>query len=206
MPANPNSPFGFRFVKMIDGTAPTYGTRKGFLKGGSGGNSNSIFSGDVLKPSAAGYFDVATVTGGGAAIGGIAESFEWVSISQQKTVRQLYWPGTPTDANGDVTVNFYSNPGAVFLVQCLLGPIPQAKVGMFANFAVGGGGRTVGLGNFSSFTLDDGTLTDTQGSLVFRVYGLPVSGPLTAEYAMPGFDPTQAYNQVWATMVNLSPE
>jgi hypothetical protein len=220
---NPNAPFGFRFVKMIDGTVPNYGIRRGFIKGGGGGNSNSIFSGDVLKPSSAGFLDVQTVTSGGELIGGIAESFEWVSLSQGKTVRQLYWPGTPTDVagSGNVIVNYYSNPGCIFEVQCTTGPVTVANVGQFANFAVGSGGKTTGAGNYSSFTLNDSTLTDTQGysapgtttpvgGLPFRVYAIPGYDPsVPGFFSQPGYDPSSAYNRVWVTMAMpgaLTPE
>jgi len=202
MPANPNSPFGFRFVKMLDGTAATYGVRRGMI---ASANNQQIFSGDVLRPSAAGYYGLGTVTGGGAPIGGIAESFEWTSISQQQTVRRNWWPGNG-DASGDVFVYFYSNPQCVFEVQCLLGPIAQNRVNMFGNFNIGAGGRTFGAGNQSSFTLDDGVLTDTQGNLPFRIFGLPVSGPMAPMYVTAGYDPANAYNRVWVTMTNLSPD
>lgn len=210
MPVNPNAPFGFKFIKMLDGLAPTYGVRQGLIKGGSGGNTNLIFQGDVLKVPSAGFLDVwTTETSGGAFIGGVAESFEWPSIAQQKTVRQNYWPGTPTDVvgGGNVKINYYSGPACVFQVQCLLGPITAANNDQFANFNVGSGGHQ-NLGGLSSFTLDDGTLTDTQGwtppstaGLPFRVYMVPGTDP-TVPYlwTQPGFDPTNAYNIVYVTM------
>ena len=205
MPANPNSPNGFKFITMTEGVTPTYGTRYGMLNGGaSGTGTQAIYQGDVLLPPSGGYFfPASTETGGGVAIGGIFDSCEWYSISQQKTVRQNYWPGTPSDANGDITIKFIAAVGSVFEVQCQTGPITQGNFGMYANFAVGTG-TTHGANGVSGFTLDDSTLTNTAGSLPFRIYRLPVFGPSTAQFATAGFDPTQQYNRVWVEIANLS--
>jgi hypothetical protein len=212
MPANPNSPFGFKFIKMVDGFAPTYGARKGYIHGGSGGNTNSIFSGDPLTVSSGGYLSVFTAAlTGTTLVAGFADWFTWVSIAQQKTVRQLYWPGTPTDTSGggDIDIEYYGNSNMVFEVQCLLGPVTIANVGQYANWNVGAGGKTVGLGNYSSFTLDDGTLSDTRGTtpqLPLRVYDVPGVGPQSPLYNQAGYDPTQAYNRVWVTLASFTPE
>lgn len=199
MPANPNDPFGFKYIGKIDGNPPNYGSRTGLV---ASGNTNKIFTGDPLKPDASGYLDVSVVVGGGTAIGGVAQSFSWISKSQNKTVYQNWWPGNG-DASGDVTCFYQADSGALFEVQCLLGPVTQANVGSNANFNVGSGGAQIGAGNQSSFTLDDGTL-GSGASLPFKVYNLPVKGPLTAQYATAGYDPTQAYNRVWVTINNLT--
>jgi len=200
MVANPNAPFGFQLIGNIDGSPPNYGNRTGLL---ITSNTHKIFKGDVLKPYASGYLDVQTVTGGGEAVGGVAEWFVWNSTAQQKTVRQNWWPGNG-DAIGDITVAYDANLTDVFNVQCFLGPVTQASVGLNANFDVGGGGQTVGTGNFSSFTLRDSTL-DPSTSLPFKVYRLPVqtTGPGGTLYTLPGQDPTQPYNQVWVTFNTL---
>src|SRR3954465_10345337 len=103
MVANPNAPFGFKRIGRKDGSVPNFGLRTGMI---ITGNLNKIFTGDVLAPNSSGYLDVASVVGGGAAIGGIAMWFEWISKSQNKTVRQNWWPGNG-DASGDVTVYYH---------------------------------------------------------------------------------------------------
>ncbi len=198
MPANPNSPVGFRYVGKRDGTGPNFGSRTGVILSN---NTNKIFTGVVLKPTSAGYLDVFTAeVGGGAPIGGVAGWFTYQSISQNKSVWQNWWPGNG-DANGNVNCHYYADADALFQVQCLLGPVTQASVGLNANFNVGSGGQTFGAGNNSSFSLDDATL-GTGPSLPFKVYTLPnTSGnPI---YVQPGFDPTQPYNQVLVTINNL---
>lgn len=200
MPANPNSPFGFKYVGQTDGGAsPNFGNRTGLV---ASANTNKIFSGDPLKPLASGYLDVSVVVGGGTAIGGVALWFQWVSKSENKTVRKLWWPGNG-DASGDVEVAYQSDPRSLFEVQCLLGPVTQVNVGQNANFNVGAGGQTIGVGNYSSFTLDDSVL-GSGASLPFKVYRLPVEGPLATNYSLAGYDATQTYNRVWVTINNLT--
>jgi hypothetical protein len=200
MVANPNSPFGFVLNGNIDGSPPNFGSRSGLI---ASANLHQIFKGDVLKPVSAGYLDVAVEVGGGESVGGVAEWFTWTSISQQKTVRQNWWPGNG-DATGDVSIAYDSNLTDVFLCQCLLGPITQASVGLNANFNVGAGGRTVGAGNQSSFSLDDGTL-GAGAALPFKVNRLPVATSAGGGglYVQAGQDPTQPYNQVYVTFNNL---
>lgn len=200
MVTNPNAPFGFRWIELIDGSAPNAGNRSGLI---SSANVNKIFTGDVLKPYSSGFLDVQTEVGGGAPVGGVASWFAWNSIGQQKLVRQNWWPGNG-DASGNVSVSYDANPNDLFVVQALLGPITQASVGLNANFNVGSGGQQNGAGNFSSFSLDDGTL-GSGPALPFRVYRLPVqtSGAAGSLYVQPGQDPAQPYNQVWVTFNNL---
>lgn len=198
--SNPNAPFGFKYIGKRDGDVPNFGMRTGLI---ASGNTNKIFTGDVLKPDSAGYLDVFTApVGGGAAIGGVAWMFQWISKSQSKTVIQNWWPGNG-DANGDVTVFYHADPDALFQVQCLLGPLTQADVGSNINFNVGSGGQQFGAGNQSSFTADDGN-KGSGASLPFKIYNLPVKGPLASQYSTPGFDVTSAYNQVYVTINNLT--
>jgi hypothetical protein len=97
---------------------------------------------------------------------------------------------------------YYSDPFSIFIVQCLLGPVTAAQVGLDANFAVGGGGQQTGAGNKSSFSLDDGTLIASP-TLPFKVYDLPNYSPINPIFVQPGFDPANAYNQVRVTLNNL---
>lgn len=201
MPANPNSPFGFRYVGRRDGSPPNFGNRVGYI---ANSNTNKIFTGDVLKPLAGGFYDVFTApVVGGAPIGGVAGWFKWVSVSQNKSVWQNWWPGAADSAGANpVQCDLYADPFEVLQVQCLLGPIANTSVGSNANFNVGGGGQTFGAGNQSSFSLDDGTL-GTGASLPFKVYALPNYSPDNPLLAQAGYDSTQAYNQVLVTINNL---
>jgi hypothetical protein len=192
-------------VKLADGISANYGRARGYI---AGTNTNRIFAGDVLSPSVAGVLNVFTAPSAGP-VAGIAEDFEWVSLSLGQVVRRKWWPGTGDVAAGQqVTVYYSRNPMAVYEVQCLLGPITSANIGQYANFAVGAGGQQIGAGNMSSFTLNDAGLTDTPGTLPFRVFDLPVAGVYAPLATTSGYDQTQQYNRVYVTInsAQLSPE
>lgn len=200
MPTNPNAPFGFRYIGQINGSPPNFGLRRGLL---ARANATKIFTGDVLLANSSGYLAVATSAA--SAVGGVAHWFEWVSLSQNKTVRSNYWPGTgAAEAASDIAVYYHADPFALFEVQCLLGPVVEASIGLCANINVGGGGQTIGAGNLSSFTLDDGNMDGTT-TRPFKLYSLPIdsAGPQPAMLMTPGYDTTQAYNRVRVTLNNL---
>ena len=196
--ANPNAPFGFRYIGHRDGVSPNFGNRWGFI---AEANTNPTFSGDVLDPITSGFLDVATPTGGGAPVGGVAGWFVWNSKAFGFTIRQNWWPGNG-DANGNVSAAYYADVGSIFEVQALLGPITQASVGLNGNFDVGAGGSQAVSGK-SSYSL---TAVGAGASLPFKIYGLPnVSGsggnPI---YVLPGYDTTTPYNVVQVTFNSLS--
>jgi hypothetical protein len=197
MTTNPNAPFGFKYVEKTDGNPPNFGLRQGLI---ASANTDQIFTGTPLTVPTVGYFAKAAVVGGGAPIGGIAWSFQWVSSSQNKTVYQNWWPGNG-DAIGDVIVYYHADRDGLYEVQCLLGPIAQASVGSNANFA-GTTGITIGAGNNSTATLDDTTI-GAGASLPFKINRLPQQGPLPVGFPMAGYDPSSAYNRVWVTINNL---
>lgn len=201
MVTNPNAPFGFRYIGQRDGQPPNFGLRRGLI---ASANTNKMFTGDPLKAYASGYLDVFTAAAGTGALSGIALFFEWISIAQQKTVRQNWWPGNG-DASGDVAVYYHGDNGAVFEVQAKTGSILEASVGLNADHDKGAGGQQTGFGNFSSFTLDDASLATT-ATLPYKVYRLPLdsNGPLPAMYRTAGYDPSSVQNRVWVTINNLT--
>lgn len=199
MATNANAPYGFREIGLLDGYQPNFGIRTGRI---ASANLNKIFFGDVLKPLAGGYYDVAAVTPGGGPVGGVAVGFfSWYSKSAGQQVWRPYWPGNG-DASGDIIVKVNANPGQLFEVQCLLGPIGITKMGQTANFNVGAGGQQFG-GGLSSFTLDDGTLSSANPSNPFKVYSVPGASTTNTLVNLPGSDPTQPYNSVYVTFNNL---
>lgn len=210
-PFNPDAPFGFRFIKMEDGTSATYGLRASMI---SRNNRQKIFRGDCLARSADGFFSLARRRDDrngdddderpkGDEIGGVAWAFEWVSFTEEKTVRKNWWPGNG-DAIGDITVYMHSNPGAIFEVQAFRGPIQQRHVGFYGDFNIGRGGIMIGAGNQSSFTLDDRTLSQERNGLPFRIYQLPIFGPQTPFVRLSGYNPRHRFNRVWVMFANVS--
>lgn len=185
--ANTLAPKGFREYGLVDGQAPNFGIATGKCLA-----ATAIFYGDPLKYGTAGYLAPATVTGNtGAGVVGIAFSFSWTSIAQGRTVRAQYYPGNDSVNNADVTVHFTNNADSLFIAQvtsaaagtAVGGPLAQADVGSFFNFATGAGGNV--QTGASSFSIDYSTKNATQGTLPFYLYQL-VQAPVT--------DPTSAGN------------
>ena len=185
---NANAPRGFGSSSFTAGLGQTFGITKGLMAY----NASACYRGDPVILSG-GKIAVATVTGNtGAAIAGIAESFSWVSIAQQRKVWQSYYPGSDSVNNADVTVHYQGNPQALFDVQVNGGPAVQADIGSFFNWATGTGNVYSGL---SGFSLDYSTKNATQGSLPFVLQEI---------LQAPGTDPTSAYNIVRVGIATLT--
>lgn len=182
--ANTFAPKGFREYGLTDGSSPNFGVASGKCL-----YTTAIFSGDPLVKSA-GYLAPASTTGNtGAGVVGIAQSFTWNSIAQARTVHAQYYPGNDSVGNADVTVKFGNGPNALFTAQVASssagtaagGPLLQASVGLFINFATGAGGNT--STQQSSFCLDYSTLNASSTTLPFYVYNIeaaPVTDPASA--------------------------
>lgn len=188
--ANSNSPRGFSQSAIINGTSPNFGVTSVPMAY----NAAAVYKGDPLK-LVSGKVAVATVTGNtGAAVIGIADSFKWVSIAQNRTVIQSFYPGSDSQGNADVEVLMINQPDALFDVQVNASNAVQADVGSFFNFATGTGNTYSGL---SGFSLDYSTKNATQGSLPFVLYQI---------LQAPGTDPTSNFNIVrvgFATQTTL---
>lgn len=177
---NTNAPRGFGQSMLTAGGAPNYG----LVPGKMAYNASACYKGDAVILSS-GKVAVATVTGStGAAVLGIADSFSWISIAQNRRVYQSYYPGSDSVGNADVDVLFIGHPDALFIVQVNGGPAVQADVGSFFNWATGTGNTSTGL---SGMALDYSTKNSTQGTLPFVLQSI-LQAPFT--------DPTSQYNQV----------
>lgn len=180
---NVNSPFGFKQVDAIGGSSPNYGLTWGLMAY----NASACYMNDPLK-LVSGKLAVATVTGNtGAAVAGIAAVFKWVSIAQNRTVIQSFYPGSDSQGNADVAVGYINLPNALFDVQSNGAAFAQTDVGRFVNFASGSGNTYTGQ---SGFTADYSTLNDSQGVLPFVIQSIePAPG-------VSNYDPTLSYNIV----------
>lgn len=187
--ANNNGPFGFRQQDMTAGVSANFGLKKGQMAY----NASACFEGDPLVMSG-GNLAQAGVTGGGAAIAGFAKSFSWISVAQKQRTYSNYWPGNDCASGQTVEVYYDLNPQAIYLCQCAAGPVTQSSVGKFANYSAGSGGNTAN--GISSYSLDDSTITTSQGSLPLVIVGI-VEAPKS--------DPTSAYNLVAVQVVNQQP-
>jgi len=180
--ANILSPKGFQEIGLANGAEPNFGLSRGKMAY----NASACYSGDAIIASG-GKLAVATTTGSsGAAVAGIAVSFSWVSTAQGRRVWQRYYPGSDSQGNADVDVDFLNNPDGLFIVQSNgTTAVAQTDVGKFANFATTNTGSAAS--GMSGMSLDYANLNATKGTLPFYINRL-VEAPTT--------DPTSAYNLV----------
>jgi hypothetical protein len=185
---NVNAPFGFRYIGTIDGQGSNFGVLSLQI---SSANTNSIFTGDALKPISAGFVDVQTATTAGESVAGVALGFEWLSKTTGSKVFRPAWLGNTTDvAGGNVTVKVAMHPFSVFEAQCKTGPLTFTAIGLNLNFAAATSGNT--LSGISGMTIDD-TTTSTGNVFPFKVWEVPGTSP---NPAIPPFDPSNGFNVV----------
>ena len=191
---NTFAPKGFGESSFIPGLAQSFG----LIAGSMAYNASACYSGDPLILSA-GLVAPATVTGNsGAAVVGVARSFSWISIAQNRRVWQSYYPGSDSVNNANVTCHFQGSPESRFTVQVSNagaaggGPALQADVGAFFNFYTGAGNTSSGI---SGFSLDYATKNASAGTLPFVLQAV-LQQPIT--------DPTSANNLVVVGIANLT--
>jgi hypothetical protein len=196
--ANTNNPYGFRQVGTVDGFTPNYApSQRRILKT----NTTAIFKGDCVVQLATGYITVATP--GTTQISGIFDGCEYLSISQGRTVRSPFWPGS--DALLDVAAFVIDSPNSVFQVQSGNGgPVTLASVGSNINFNAGTGGNT--FTGFSGQFADFATIGVT-ATLPFRIINFAgnsgyVTGDGPPAIVGNGSDGTTAFNTIYVTFNN----
>jgi len=196
--ANTFAPYGFRATALLGYGSPNYAvSQRRILKT----NSTAIYKGDPVVQLSSGY--IAQATAGTTQIAGIFDGCEYLSVSQGRTVRSPYWPGS--DAAADVACFIIDDPTAVFAVQSGNGgPIVLADVGQNINFAIGTGNTANGI---SGAYADFATLSPSTTTLPFRVLNFAgnsgyVTGDGPPQIAGNGSDGSTAYNTVYVTFNN----
>ena len=186
--ANAQAQFGFSQFGYLPGGAPDYQLSKYAIMSTY---ATAIFFGDpVIKSAAAGPYiqPMTNATGVGTSIIGI---FQGCTYTPKGGVPG-WLPWYPAAAAGADSVAYVVDaPNALFKVAALLTPVPATAIGSNIGFSTGAGGTTVG-GGFSSYTIDQSTIT-TNNTLPFKVmYLYPGVGN--------GSDPTTNYNWVVVKM------
>jgi hypothetical protein len=192
--ANLNTPYGFRVISLLGMSTPNYAVSQRRI---ASANATAIFKGDPVVQLNTGY--ITRATAGAVQIAGIFDGCEYLSISQGRTVRSPYWPGS--DAAADVACFIIDEPSAVFQVQSGNGgPIVLADVGQNINFALGTGNTYNG---FSGAYVDFATIGTTT-TLPFRIINFAgnsgfVTGDGPPQIVGNGADGTTAYNTTYVT-------
>lgn len=154
---NTNAPFGLRFIGL-NGSPPTNAALRERRNAIISSNSTAIYTGDLVRQSANGYWYQWTATTASYLMVGVFAGCRYASSSQQTIVPQKYWPGTDA-ASGTVSAQVVPAalaPSPLFVIQTDATGITLADIGANADLAVGTGSTTTG---FSGSYLDVTTLT-----------------------------------------------
>jgi hypothetical protein len=164
--ANTVSTFGFQHFGYLSGGATDYQMSKYAIQSSF---ATKIFFGDpVVKSAASGYIIPATGTGNLTAISGIFVGCQFTPTAGLGIPQWSPW--FPGSVAADATAYVIDAPNALFRVAALATAIAPSAIGQNIGFSTGAGGTTVG-GGFSTFTLDQGTLT-TGPTAPFTVYSM----------------------------------
>lgn len=168
--ANVQAQFGFSHFGYISGGSPDYQLSKYAIQSSY---HTAIFFGDpVIKSAALGglggmYIQPATGTGSLTALCGI---FQGCTYTPSGGVPG-WLPWYPAAAAGADSVAYVIDaPNALFKVAALLTAVPPSAIGEGIGYSTGAGGTTVG-GGFSTYTVDQSTLT-TGAVAPFQVYSM----------------------------------
>lgn len=167
--ANTQAQFGFQQFGYLPGGAPDYQLSKYAIQST---NVTAIFFGDpVIKSGGAvggTYIRAMTnATGVGTTMLGIFQGCMYTPVGGAPT----WYPWYPAAAGGaDAVAYVIDAPNALFRVASLLTAVPATAIGNNIGFSTGAGGTTVG-GGFSSYTVDQSTLT-TNSTLPFQVWSM----------------------------------
>lgn len=178
--SNTNAPFGFSPSGAVSGS-PNFKLSKRLI---ASTYATPIYFGDpimAVQNSDTGY--VIQYAAGTQQTAGIFRGCVYTSVSQGRTVRSNYWPGS--DANGDVTAYVIDDPYAEFVVQAGGTAIGVTNLNLNA---------TVGYGTPSTYTgISAAYLTSpaATSTLPFIIKGF-VQDPTGVN----GTDITTAYNWV----------
>lgn len=188
--ANTQQQFGFQHIGYLPGYAPDMAPSRRMIQSTL---ATAIFFGDpVVKSATSPYIVGATGTGNLTSCAGIFNGCFYIPKGQTTPQYSPWFPGqTQTDA----TALIIDAPGALFRVAALNTAIPATAVGQNVGWSTGAGGTTTG-GGFSTFTVDQGTLT-TGPTAPFTVYDM-----WSARAIGNGTDNSNPFNWVVVTFNN----
>ena len=185
--ANTQAQFGFQHFGFLPGGSADYQLSKYQIRSAF---ASAIYFGDpVVKSATSQYITLATGTGNVTALVGIFQGCQYTPVGGTP-VWSPWWPGV--SAAADATAYVVDAPNAIFRAAALLTAVPATAIGALIGYSTGAGGTTVG-GGFSTYTVDQATLSATSGA--FTVVGLyPGVGN--------GSDATTNYNWVIVGFAN----
>jgi hypothetical protein len=164
--ANTAAQFGFKPQGFLSGGSPDFQLTPVAIQST---NATKIFFGDPVSYGAASSYIVQAIgTGSLSAIVGIFQGCQFTPSTGGPPQWSPWWPGA---ANADAVGYIANAPNQKMLVAALLTAVPVTAIGRNIGYSTGAGGTTVG-GGFSTFTVDQSTITATITVGAFRVLGM----------------------------------
>lgn len=172
--ANSNGAFGLRPYGIL-GSAPNSTGLTEYRIAST--NSNKIYKGMAVIPTADGVIDdLQAAAGGTVSILGVFNGCEYVSSTTGETVFSNYWPGSGADANFPVKAFIYDNPNQLFTIatsNVVAGADTEAEVraAVFSNIQLAGGNSGDDTTGLSSASADLDTIATTAAHAL-RIVGV----------------------------------
>jgi len=172
--ANTNVSFGLRPLSKLGSSYNTTGTTEYRI---AAGNTNRIYQGMPVIPTAAGVIDdLQAAAGGTVSILGVFYGCEYVSSTTGEVIFSNNWPGSGADTNHPVKAFVYDDPNQLFVIAADAGggsfdTEAEIRAAIFLNvqFANGNSGNnTTGI---STAVADLSTAADT-ASFPLRIVGI----------------------------------
>lgn len=186
--SNSNTPYGFRFVRNLQSSAPTY-QRNAYQIAST--NANSFGKGDVVKGLSSGYIDRALTSD--TAFLGIFDGCEYYDTVLKAKQFVPAWLAPSSALAGSVVAYIIDDPYAVFGVQTSAANVTIGAQGNNINF----GGNAAPNSNGQSVAYADQATIATTATLPFRIVNVPQTlgySPVTA--APINNDSASAFNYI----------
>ncbi len=172
--ANSNGSFGLRPIgKIGQGVNSTGATEYRIAPG----NTNKLYQGQPVIPTAAGVIDdLQAAAGGTVSIVGVFWGCEYVSSTTGATIWSNTWPGSGADTNYPVKAFVYDDPMQTFTIAtsnvvAAANTEAEVRAAVFANIAFAGGNSGSDTTGISSATADLNTIATT-AALSMRIMGV----------------------------------
>jgi hypothetical protein len=135
-------------------------------------NAAAMYRGDPITSQTDGTLAIASP--GTTQIAGIMQGSEYLSVSQQRTVWNNYWPGSDVASGQYPKIYFINDPNAQFIAQSDATGLTLADVGANVQFAIG---------TPNAYTKQSGAYIDSVGpdtaTLPFRVKAIVTTPALS---------------------------
>ena len=185
--ANSNGSFGLRPIgKIGQGVNSTGATEYRIAPG----NTNKLYQGQPVIPTAAGVIDdLQAAAGGTVSIVGVFWGCEYVSSTTGATIWSNTWPGAGADTNYPVKAFVYDDPMQTFTIAtsnvvAAANTEAEVRAAVFANIALATGNSGSTTTGISSATADLNTIATTN-TLFCRIMGV-LDDPENSDFTAAG--------------------